>query len=223
MNEHFDTKSSNKALWLTGIIIAFLVVALITNGFGLFNPKNPITGSSTGIPKIALSIDSSPVLGNTDAPVTIYEFSDFSCQYCSIANNNAVKDIIKDYVETGKAKLVFKYFPGHGAGTAAHIIGYALQDQNPELFWKFADIAFNNQADIGNLDKMKSIASDLGADMTALESFIISNKATYLIQQDTEMGKSNGIQGTPSFIINDKIIVGAQPFSEFKKVIDKEI
>jgi protein-disulfide isomerase len=216
-------KSSNKALWITGVVVALVVVALITNGFGIFNSGNSITGGTTGTVKVPLAIGESPVLGNENASVTIYEFSDFSCPYCAIADKNLLPSIEQEYVNTGKAKIVFKYFPGHGQGEASQIVGYALNYQNPELFWKFADLAFSNQADTGDLDKMKALASNIGADMNELNSYIASNKANFMMQQDIQMAQANGVQGTPTFIVNGKTIVGVSSYSDFKKVIDSAL
>src|SRR3989344_7581290 len=154
MEEQNIEKGSNKTLIITGIVVALLVVGLITNGFGL------LTGGV--IQTSQLEIGNSPVLGNANAPVTIYEFSDFSCPYCAAAegyNQPVISSlkardssweapfpkIVEEYVNTGKVKIVFKYSPGHGTGVPAHLIALALQEQN--LFWKFHEEAFANQQD----------------------------------------------------------------------------
>jgi len=241
MNEHhqqrMNKQDSNKALWITGIVITILLIGLITNGFGFFNKTS---SNSTANGNIPLSIGSSPVLGNENAPVTIYEFSDFSCPYCAAAvgynleitaqfkaQNPSwtapIPGIIENYVSTGKAKLVFKYTSGHGAGTAAHKVAFALNDQNPDLFWKFHDLAFANQNDVGDLEKMKALAESIGADMPALNTYLDSNKATFLMQQDSQMSEANGVTGTPTFFINGKIVEGAVSYSTIKSIIDKEL
>lgn len=219
-NELIQKKESNKSLWITGIVIGFLVLALVTNGFGI---PALITGGSITNPEIPLAISGSPVIGNANAKVTIYEFTDFSCPFCARFALETSPLIENDYVKTGEAKIVFKYFPGHGSGTAAHEVALALNNQNPELFWEFADLAFSNQADTKDLAKMKSLAEGLGADMTALDSYLSSGKAQAQMQSDYEMGKSNKIAGTPSFIINGKIIEGAQPYQVFKTAIDNAL
>ena len=227
-------KENNKALWITGVIIAIFVLGLITNGFGLFN-KNPNDNPTSDI---QLSIGNSPVLGNENAPITIYEFSDFSCPYCAAANGKnpaiisqfkssnpnweaPIPSVIEDYVNTGKAKIVFKYASGHGTGRAAHIVALALNEQ--ELFWKFSDLAFQNQEDTEDLVKMKALAEQLGANMTKLESDIANNNYDALLSLDEKMAEANGVTGTPTFFINGKKIDGAASFSEFKKIIDSKL
>src|SRR3989338_3895723 len=152
--DEVDKRESNKALWISGIVIALLVIGLFTNGFGLLNKKDNKDG-----PYVKLEIGNSPVLGDANAPVTIYEFSDFSCPYCEATEGTnsqvisalqsrnpgweAPVPLIKEkYVKTGKAKIIFKYFPGHGAAGAAHAVAFGLKEQNNDLFWKFAEKAF---------------------------------------------------------------------------------
>src|SRR3989344_8659044 len=139
-----DVQQSNKALWVTGFIILLAVAALLTNGFGVF------TGGS--IQEEVLSVDHSPVLGKADAPVTIYDFSDFSCSHCAQAQPT-IDAIIEEYVNTGKAKIVFKYFPTVGQAQPAHAVAYAMNEQG--LFWDFASKAFARQNDVSDLAKMK--------------------------------------------------------------------
>jgi len=227
-------KESNKALWISGIVIAIFVLALLTNGFGLFN------GKSVDVPSIPLSIDNSPVLGNENSLLTIYEFSDFSCPYCAAAsgknpsiiaqlrNSNPnweppIPNIIKDYVETGKVKIVFKYASGHGTGRPAHTVGLALYNQNPSLFWEFHDLAFENQNLVSNLAEMKTLARELGADMEQLEKDISTNNFYSQLEYEDKMGASNGVQGTPTFIINGRIISGALSYLQFKTIIEQEL
>jgi len=221
-------KNANKALWVTGIVLVIIIAFIVTNGFGLFN-KNV---------KTSLEIGNSPVLGDPDAKLIIYEFSDFSCPFCAAADGYGdneiailkksypdwqppIPNIIKEYVETGKAKLVFKYYPGHGAGTASHLVGFCLNDQN--LFWEFHNLAFQNQQDTISFDKMKALAQQLGANMTQLNNCLDSQKYNSKLTEDADMGTKNSVLGTPSFFIGNTKIEGARSFSYFKEIIDKEL
>ncbi|PIN92740.1 hypothetical protein COU54_05770 [Candidatus Pacearchaeota archaeon CG10_big_fil_rev_8_21_14_0_10_31_24] len=229
-----NQQEANKALYISGLIILVVIVALFTNGFGLFNYGN---GGNNG-KYIPLEIGNAPVLGSDDAPVTIYGFSDFSCPYCAVAAgveneiskgfkerdsswSAPVPGIISNYIESGQVKLVFKYFPGHGTGNSAHLIGWCLNEQ--DLFWKFHDLAFENQEDVSSLGNMKSLAEGLGADMDLLNECISSKKYNSLLDEDSAMGSSNKIAGTPAFIINGKLVSGAQSFKVLKEIIDNEL
>ena len=237
MAEQIDVQKSNKYLYITGAIIAIIVIGLVTNGFGLMNNINSNVINNQQY--ISLEIKNSPFIGSPNAPLTIYEFSDFSCPYCQAATGNnqpiieqltknnrnweaPIPKIISEYVEAGKVNLVFKYFPGHGTGKAAHQVSLAMAEQG--LFEEFHNAAFKNYNDVSSLSKMKDLAESLGADMDKLEADLNTNDYYNVqLQEDYAMGISQGVSGTPTFIINGKEISGAQSFSSFKSFIDAEL
>lgn len=218
-----------------GIVVAVLFAAVLLIVF--------MPGSNNNA---TLSIGDSPVIGDANALVTIYEFSDFSCPYCAAAegsNQQAIDylesnypgweaplPLIKEnYVKSGKVKIVFKYYPGHGSAVAAHAVALGLNEQSSELFWEFAEKAFalqqTNDATkiLNNLEEMKTIAEELGANMTQLESYIDSKKYEVQMKEDTQMGDDNSLKGTPAFFINGKSLSGAQSFSAFEDIIEKAL
>jgi len=231
VNDKFlDKKKSNRVMVTSVVVLGFFVIALFSNGFGFFN------GNGKGA--VSLEIGNSPVLGNSSANITIFEFSDFSCPFCAAANGYneeaiaALKSrdssweapmpkIISDYVETGKAKIVFKYSRGHGTGQNAQVIGWCLNEQN--LFWEFHDLAFANQKDIMDSDKMKFLALGLGADATKLDECLSSNRYNSRLNEEDNYASSVGVSGTPTFFVNGKKIEGAVSYSEFKSLIDSEL
>lgn len=229
MKEGVNKEEANKALYISGAVIALILIALFTNGFGLLNNAGGGGGNNGAF--IPLSPGIAPVLGQADAPVTIYEFSDFSCSACKLASgvdflsnpgyNAPVPGIKKNYVETGKAKFVFKYFPGHGTGSAAHLVGWCLDDQN--LFWQYHDKAFDQQVSTGSTGKMKDIAETLGANMEQLDECLSSRKYNHLLQDDQAMGSSNGVRGTPAFFVNGQPVSGAVPYETIAATIESEL
>ena len=240
MAETIDQKEANKALYIAGAVIVLLVIGLFTNGFGLLNGNdNPNNGGNGGT-FVKLEIGNAPVLGDVNAPVTLYEFSDFSCPFCAATVNEnplviaslrkedpsweaPLPQLKKEYVETGKVKIVFKYYPGHGSGTAAHLVGGCINDQDPKLFWRFHDRAFAQQENVGNIETMKSLAQELGADKTLLDECIIGAKYVSQLQKDQAMGSSNGVRATPTFVLNGKVLEGAISYPKLKAAIDKEL
>jgi protein-disulfide isomerase len=217
-----------------GIAIAIVVIAAI------FLLKSHPNNNPAPVDNSTLSIGNSPIIGDKNAPLTIYEFSDFSCPFCEAAEgaNQEVIGMLKaqmpdweapvpkikeEYVKTGKAKIVFKYFPGHGAALVAHAVSLGVYKQNPALFEKFAENAFASPSDLMDLGKMKALAVSLGADESALSQYLASGEYQVQLQNEVNMASANGVQGTPTFFINGKVISGAQSFSEFKKVIDAEL
>lgn len=225
-----EKKGASKFGIIAGVIVAILAIAFFTNGFGLFTGK--VVDGST------LSIGNSPVLGDSNAPVTIYIFSDFSCPYCAAAEgyNDQVIQSLKSrdatwtapmplikskYVDTGKVKLVFKYYPGHGSGKPAHLIAWCLNEQGK--FWEFGELAFANQEKTNDFEAMKSLAQQVGANMTALQACLDSGKYNNQFNDDIALAKANNIQGTPTFFINGQEISGAASFPEFDKLIQQAL
>ncbi len=187
---------------------------------------------------VNISLTDSPVLGNENASVTIIEFSDFSCPFCAAASGQSeemvsymkrndpsweapVPGIIRDYVETGKAKLVYKYNFGHTGGHNANLVGWCLNEQN--LFWEFHDKAFADQSNVEDLSKMKNIAQSLGADMNALNSCLSSSRYDSRFQEESDQAAEAGVAGTPTFFVNGEKVEGAVSYTILKKTIDSEL
>ncbi|MCL5017398.1 MAG: DsbA family protein [Patescibacteria group bacterium] len=187
------------------------------------------------------------VLGQSNAPVTIVLYSDPSCPFCAAADgadiiagqDNTGKDIhiisgylqksdptwsapvpgiIANYVNSGKVRLVFRYFPGHGAGEQAMKVLYCANEQGK--FWPLMDEIFKNQSVVSDLNKVEALASGVGADVSKINDCLSSKKYDYKIKQDTDSGTQAGVNGTPGFFINGTLLSGAQPFSQFQKAID---
>ncbi len=195
------------------------------------------SGQTTDISKaVNIPIGNSPVLGNLSATLTIVEFSDFSCPFCGAASGATpsmveymqsrdpswtapIPGIIKDYVNTGKAKLVYKYAMGHGGAHPATLVGWCLNDQ--ALFWKFHDLAFANQADVEDLAKMKDLAKTLGANMNTLNSCLDSKKYDSKLDEDQALANSIGLGGTPGIYANGiKVANGAETYTKVKAAIE---
>jgi protein-disulfide isomerase len=172
--------------------------------------------------------DDDPVKGNKDAKVTIVEFSDFQCPYCGKFYENAYQDILKNYVNTGKAKLVFRDLPldGHeGAMPAALAANCAREQGGDTSYFKMHDYLFANQktlfADTSKIDAtMKQAASKIGLDGSSFATCYGSEKFKNEVEKDLSDAASVGIRGTPSFIINGQYISGAQKYEKFKAAID---
>jgi protein-disulfide isomerase len=166
------------------------------------------------------------VLGNADAPVTIVEFSDFQCPFCQRFYNDAEKQIITNYVNTGKAKLAFRHFPlpfhqnAQKAGEAAECA--AKQGK----FWEMHDVMFQKGSGDGtglDVASLKQYAADLKLDTAKFNSCLDSGETASIVQQDTAAGSAAGVSGTPTVFVNGKAVVGAQPYANFQQAIDAEL
>lgn len=232
---------------LVVLITALLVIGVVWVGGKIGgSPAAAVVDTGNDVPsqggneRAQIELGSSPSRGSEDAPVTIVEFSDFSCPFCGGASGanlevvNYLKSrdpsweapvpkIMETYVATGKVKYVFKYFPGHGSGQQAHLVGRCLYEQSPEGFWKYHDLVFAEQDSTNDRARMKELAVQSGADSAKLESCLDSKKYDSSLTQETNEGRAAGVQGTPGFFVNGIPVSGAQSFSAFESVIESEL
>ena len=178
------------------------------------------TPKATAIPSIGkINVDGKPVRGTPGAKVQIVEFSDFQCPYCGAAEP-AVLQVLKEYA--GKVSLVYLNFPlsfHPYAEKAAEAYECALVQGKS---WEYHDVLFANQNAL-DVQSLKKHASDLKLDSAKFDSCLDGGSKKAVVDADTQKGSSLGVSGTPTFFINGKMLVGAQPYSAFKQVIDAEL
>jgi protein-disulfide isomerase len=169
-----------------------------------------------------VSADDDPFLGSSEAPVTIVVFSDFQCPYCQSFAQESFPLIKKEYLETGKAKFVFRDFPlaFHEYAQKAAEAAECAQEQGK--FWEYHDKIFENQRAL-EIANLKQHAQDLGLNQAAFENCLDSGQMAQEVKKDFEEGSRYGVEGTPAFFVNGTPLVGAQPFPVFQKVIEQEL
>jgi len=215
-----------------GVIIGVIIVAIIA-GIAVFSSPSSETvnldmGRTHGTISTAMG---SPILGNPSAPITIVEFGDYQCHQCYNWFHNTKPAIVKEYIETGKANIVFVdlAFLGRDSPIAAQA-SYCAEDQ--EMYWEYHDLLYTSQEsqiDNGwaNSQRLKAFAFSLGLDMELFESCLDSGKYSKRIQFNIQQAKEHGVIGTPGFFIvssdDQQQLSGAQPFSVFKQVMDSMI
>jgi len=227
-----------------GVFVAgyFTNAAVDDDGGNGGTPTNPTPAATVAAPATpvvveGVSPDDDPSWGPTDAPVTIIEFSDFQCPYCSRFFSQTYPQIKQQY--EGKIRFVYRDFPLASihpwAETAAEAAGCA-NDQGK--FWEYHDSIFQNQAAITQtyqtaaqsgdtaaglaavVEGFKTTATGLGLDATAFGQCLDSSKYAGEIEKDYQAGLSYGVQGTPAFYVNGLLVSGAQPLSVFQSAID---
>jgi protein-disulfide isomerase len=166
---------------------------------------------------VKVEIGSSPVMGKADAKVTIVEFSDFQCPFCS-RGKAIVDEVAKQYGD--KVKVVFKHLPLPMHSQAEPAARASIAAQNQGKFWEMHDLLFENQQNL-NEEEYKKFAKQLGLDMAKFEADYKSDKAAKQVQEDMKLATSLGVNGTPGFFINGVELQGAQPPQVFKKIIDR--
>jgi protein-disulfide isomerase len=159
-------------------------------------------------------------VGPKDAPVTIVEFSDFQCPFCKSATAT-VKQILDKY--PGKVRLVFRDYPLvsiHPLAPKAHEAARCAAEQGK--FWEYHDLLFERSPRLAP-QELKQYAQDLKLDAAAFGQCLDTGKYVAEVDRDTQEGMSLGLTGTPSFFINGRQLVGAQPITAFQKIIDGEL
>lgn len=174
-------------------------------------------------PKSNIQVDagSSPSTGSDSAKVTIIEFSDFQCPFCSRAAKT-VSEIKKKY--GNKIKLVFKHFPlpMHQQAGPASEASMCVFEQNKDKFWKFHDMAFDKQSALDN-DSLVKYAKAVGADEKKFKECFDSKKFADAVKADVAYGEKLGVRSTPTFFVNGQLLSGALPVDQFSEVIDEEL
>lgn len=174
-------------------------------------------------PKVA-KLDAAVIFGNKNAPITIVEYSDFECPYCS-RGFETVKQVEKEYGD--KVRIIFKHLPldFHPLAMPAAKWFEAIAKQDHSKAEKFHDEIFSNQRDFkaGGEKFLEKAAKKVGADVAKVKKDIESEAVKAKIAADMEEAKAFGFSGTPGFLINGVSLRGAYPFPEFKKIIDRHL
>ena len=228
--------SEEKGLYKLNLNVAGQQIdAYVTKDGSLFFPQGisldntvtttqPTTQGSTGtVVRANVNAGDSPSKGSDDAEVVMIEYSDFQCPFCKRFFDQTLSQIESKYVDTGKVKFVYKHFPLDNIHPQAEPAALASECANEQdKFWEYHDLIFNNQ------DKLRpSIysvwASQLGLDVNKFNDCFNSEKYLNKVQSDFNEGSANGVTGTPGFLINGRLVSGAQPFSVFEQIIEEEL
>lgn len=215
------------AIVLAGVMISAAVIlsngGLSSGGGGTANLGNDLGGQKE------VSIDDDAYLGEKDAPVMVVEFSDFQCPFCRSFWRDTLPLIKSEYIDTGKIRFIYRDFPLNfhpGAMPAAQAAECA---EEQDKFWEMHDKIFIEQDKQGTgtiqfgVSDIKRWAGELGLNMSDFNSCLDSGKYADEVNNDIKDGQVAGVTGTPGFFINGRLVVGAQPFSVFKSVIDEEL
>lgn len=219
-----------------GITAAVIVAAFFA--FGSMS-QSEIGLQPAAIPEpeeeaISMSIftaNGSPLLGNPNAPITLVEFGDYQCHFCNVFFHETEDDILKNYVETGKVKMIFKDFTiiGPDSVNAAHG-AHCANDQG--LFWEYHDELYNNWNGENNgwasPENLKRFAENVQLDIEQWEECMIGKNYDQRIKDSNNDARTLSLTGTPAFFVigpTEQVtkIGGAQPFDVFEQIFESEL
>lgn len=176
------------------------------------NPKKPVID------------DKHAIFGNKNAPVTIVVYSDFECPYCG-RGYQTIKQVQKEYGD--KVRVVYKELPLdiHPMAMPAAKYFEAVLMQDPQKAEKFYEAVYEDQKDLreGREKFLKATVKKVGANLAKVEKDMNSPAVAARIKADMDEAQKFEFSGTPGYLINGVSIRGAYPFSEFKKIIDREL
>ncbi len=202
------------------------VVASADGRFVAFGGVEDVTVDPSKAIMAKIDLKDQPVKGPADAKVTIVEYSDFQCPFCSRGYATIENEVLKQYGD--KVRFYYKSYPlpFHPWAKPGAVAAECAKQQKADAFWKLYKSFFENQTQI-NKDNVKEKATeylaDTGIDMNAWNDCFDNQKSAPAVDAQMQEGSSVGVRGTPGFIINGRLVSGAQPFESFKNVIDDEL
>ncbi len=165
-------------------------------------------------------------IGNPNAPVRMYEFSDFRCPYCAKYHLETGKRILSNYVNQGKVYLGFIHLAILGEESVQAAVASECAAEQ-EKFWEYHDLLFaerqSGKTPDYSADNLKNLAQQLDLDTEMFAECLESGRNISTVMEQTQFARQLGLNSTPSFIIDGKAIVGAQAYEVFESVIEEAL
>ena len=171
--------------------------------------------------------DLARIQGNPAAPVWVIEVSDFQCPYCKQWHDETYQKVRDEFVRTGKVRLAYINYPLSSHAHAWPAAESAMCAGAQGKFWEMHDALFANQAKWEALPApapvFDSLARATGVDVARWRQCVQSGKMKPWIQADHDRAQAAGVNATPSFIIGDTMLAGAQPIENLRSAIDSAL
>lgn len=223
--DNLKTENSSRGSYLVplAIVVAGLLVA---GAVWLRGSGNIDTTAAVGGKPVKVDLGNLPALGEAKAEIPIVVFGDYQCPSCEQFFKTSESLIREQYVKNGEVKVAWRDFAFLGpesfwAAEAAR----CANDQGQ--FWQYHDLLFNRQSGENKgafaKDKLKGLAGELGLNQGDFDACLDSDKYAPAIKNDTDYGRSIGVDATPFIFVAGEKIVGAQPFSFFDALIKKHL
>jgi protein-disulfide isomerase len=189
-------------------------------------PSEPMaSGSPEGE---GLTAEGYPYLGSPDAPVKMFEYTDYFCGHCAYFALEKVPLIEEEYVATGKVQYIMQYYAlGQDARLSVVEAGACAADQGH--FFEYQRALFSNQQELGNtpVDQWKDLlmqyAGQVGLDVATFEDCWEQMPHQEQILASINDARQKGVGSTPAFLINGQLVVGNQPYEQFQAVIEQAL
>ena len=190
-----------------------------------------VAPASAGLSGLTDSIsalaDRARIRGAETAPVWLVEISDFQCPFCKQWHDETYKPFMDEYVRTGKVKVAYINFPLGQHQNAVITAEAAMCAAAQSKFWQYHDQLFDSQDTWAKVvdprPMLDTFAKNVGLDTAAWAKCVDSKKMVPLIMADRDRAASAGVQSTPTFLIGDQVLAGAQPLDDMRSALDAAI
>ena len=203
--------------WLRRLALPLLVVGILAGGAAV------VWATSDPLPPPSQPEANRPSLGAADAPLVIAEYADFQCPFCGVFAREIKPQIEAAYVATGKVRFEWHDFAWMGAESedAANAARCAA---GQDAFWPYHDQLYAGRVTPNSgtfsRDRLVAAAEKVGLDVPVFSACLDADTHGATVRADTAEAARLGMTGTPTFVIGDRILVGAQPFEVFAAEID---
>jgi protein-disulfide isomerase len=184
--------------------------------------------TSAGLPDMARRLSGDPTaLGKVDAPVVLVEYADFRCPFCGIYARETLPLLIKEYVDTGKLRIEWRDMVVYGQESMDAAVAARAAGQQG-LFWQYSAAVYAGAPEHAHADltraKLIEIARQVGVpDLASFEKGFTDAALIAAVNADGAEGQALGVSGTPTFLVNDTPVIGAQPIEAFRAAIDAQL
>jgi protein-disulfide isomerase len=181
-------------------------------------PAQPDLRAAQGQIRMEIEEDDDPVLGPSDAPITIIEFSDFRCPYCKRFRLETLDPLLEAYPD--QIRFIYRDFPVVGGFDAA--VASECADEQGE-YWAYHDLLFSDELPELTSEAFLAYAERVDLDLDSFSSCLEEGRYNSEVEADAVYAAGLGVTGTPTFFINGIPLVGAQPLEIFAQIIDAEL
>lgn len=204
--------------------MAALAAPLLPTGLAL--AQSGTTGDSGQADAYDPSVvhDHDRVLGSADAPVTIFEYASLTCSHCATFATQTLPEVEREWIETGKARLVYRHYPLDRLALIAAVSADCMKSD--KAFFAYIDMLFAEQMTWARSDDpLSALAQRAALAGLSREQFdaCVADEAQIdaLLSRVIAARDTLAIESTPSFIINERKVSGALPYDEFAEILEE--
>ncbi|UNK69449.1 thioredoxin domain-containing protein [Microbacterium sp. H1-D42] len=224
------------ALAGAALIAVVLIASLTRPGQGEPSAAPPAAGEQTPtaeeseapqLPDLSRRVDGDiAAIGDVDAPVVLIEYADYRCPYCGVFAMETLPQIVSEYVDAGQLRVEWRDIPIFGEDSMNAAVAARAAGQQG-LFWEYQHAVYAFQGD-GRKDlpreQLLAFAVEIGVpDQAAFAAALDDPTLQQAVAVDAQEAQSLGVQSTPTFLIGQTPVMGAQPIDSFRQVIDAEL